>query len=469
MVGSEAAPFCKTGGLADVLGALPPALAALGHEVAVVLPYYRDLKAAGNARLVLENLPLLIGPGRYTASIFQVDRENVRFYLVACNELFDRPFLYGPPGGEYWDNHTRFAGLCHAALGVARYLFRPQIFHCHDWQTGLLPVYLHQFYANDPTFFGTKVVFTIHNLGYQGRFTRDRLYWLGLPDWLLRDDLLEFYGDINLLKGGLVYSDWITTVSPTYAREIQTPEQGFRLDGLLRARASTLTGILNGIDDTVWNPETDRHIAANYSAADLSGKAACKADLLQVMGLPGDRPEVPVIGIVSRLASQKGFDLIAQVAYDLVHWDIRMVILGSGEQQYEGLFRALAQSRPDKFAVRIAYDDALAHKIEAGADMFLMPSHYEPCGLNQMYSLRYGTPPVAHATGGLDDTIEASTGFKFRPYSADAMLGALREALTAYWVDPDRWTAMMREGMGRDFSWKASAAQYSDLYHSLLV
>jgi len=219
----------------------------------------------------------------------------------------------------------------------------------------------------------------------------------------------------------------------------------------------------------VWNPETDRHIAANYSAADLAGKAACKADLLQVMGLPGDRPEVPVIGIVSRLASQKGFDLIAQVAYDLVHWDIRMVVLGSGEKQYESLFRALAQSRPDKFAVRIAYDDALAHKIEAGADMFLMPSHYEPCGLNQMYSLRYGTPPVAHATGGLDDTIEASTGFKFRPYSADAMLGALREALTAYWVDPDRWTAMMREGMDRDFSWKVSAAEYSDLYHSLLA
>lgn len=466
MVASEATPFAKTGGLADVLGALPAALVEQGEEVAVVLPYYRSVKVP-DARLVLENQPLWIGPGRYTCSIFEVVRRGVRYYLVACGEFFDRPGIYGDATGEYWDNDTRYAGLCHAALAVARHLFRPHIFHCHDWQTGLLPVYLRQFFSSDPTFFGIRTVFTIHNLGYQGRYPKKNLYWLGLPEWLFRSDLLEFYGEINLLKAGLVYADALTTVSPTYAAEIQTADQGFGLDGLLRSRAGALTGILNGVDYSVWNPETDTAIAANYSAADLSGKQACKLDLLQHAGLPADRTEVPVVGIVSRLASQKGFDLLAQVAYDLVNWDIRMVILGSGESQYESLFRSLAEARPDKFSVRIAYDDKLAHKIEAGSDIFLMPSRYEPCGLNQMYSLRYGTVPIVHATGGLDDTIDPGTGFKFRPYSADAMLGALREALTRYWVDRERWNGMIREGMSRDFSWAASASRYIDLYRSL--
>ncbi len=466
MVASEATPFAKTGGLADVLGALPAALVEQGEEVAVVLPFYRSVQVP-DARLVLEGQPLWIGPGRYTCGIFEVVRRGVRYFLVANSEFFDRSGIYGDAGGEYWDNDTRYAGLCHAALAVARHLFRPHIFHCHDWQTGLLPVYLRQFFSSDPTFFGVRTVFTIHNLGYQGRYPKKNLYWLGLPEWLFRSDLLEYYGEINLLKAGLVYSDALTTVSPTYAAEIQTPEQGFGLDGLLRARSDVLAGILNGVDYSVWNPETDTAIAANYSASDLSGKQTCKLDLLQHAGLPTDRTEVPIIGIVSRLASQKGFDLLAQVAYDLVNWDIRMVILGSGESQYESLFRSLAEARPDKFSVRIAYDDKFAHKIEAGSDIFLMPSRYEPCGLNQMYSLRYGTVPVVHATGGLDDTIEASTGFKFRPYTADAMLGALREALTRYWVDRERWNGMIRDGMSRDYSWAASASRYIDLYRSL--
>lgn len=328
----------------------------------------------------------------------------------------------------------------------------------------MLPVYLKQYFANDPTFTGVKTVFTIHNMGYQGIFSKDRLWWLGLPEWLFREDLLEFYGNINLLKGGIVYADYVTTVSPTYAREIQTPEHGFGLDGLLRARSGHLRGILNGVDYHDWNPERDHYIAANYSASDLRGKEQCKMELLGTMGLPADRPEVPVIGIVSRLAAQKGFDLIAPVAYDLVNWDIKVAVLGSGEQQYERLFRALADARPDKFGVYIGFNNRLAHKIEAGADMFLMPSHYEPCGLNQMYSLRYGTLPIVHATGGLDDTIDESTGFKFRSYSSDAMLGALREALTVYAVDRGRWKKMQVEAMGRDYSWESSAAAYSDLY-----
>ncbi|MBI3683944.1 MAG: glycogen synthase GlgA [Acidobacteria bacterium] len=467
MVASEATPFAKTGGLADVMGSLPPALAGQGMDVAVVLPKYRGAPMEG-ARKVLDHLLLAVGPGRYTADIYQVERNGVRYLLVDCAPFFDRDGIYGYDGGDHHDNYSRFAALCHAALGIARHLFRPDVLHCHDWQAALTPVYLKQFFSNDPNFLGVKTVLTIHNLGYQGRFSKDKLWWLGLPEWLFRPDLLEFHGGINLLKASIVYSDYITTVSPTYAHEIQTPEQGFGLDGLLRARSGFLKGILNGVDYEQWNPETDGHIAAHYSAAELSGKRECKLDLLREFSLPLERPETPVIGIVSRMAAQKGFDLIAAVAYELIHWDIRMVVLGAGDPQYENLFRTLADAQPDKFAVRIGYDDRLAHKIEAGADMFLMPSHYEPCGLNQMYSLRYGTAPIVHATGGLDDTIDFSTGFKFRPYSGDAMLGALREALTVYWVDKAHWEAMMREGMRRDYSWRASAAAYVHLYRSLV-
>lgn len=466
MVASEATPYCKTGGLADVLGSLPPALAALGEEVAVVIPRYRSVKLDG-AKKVWTDLPLWIGPGRYAADIWVVERSGVNYYFVDAPVFFDRDGIYGVNGKDYWDNDSRFAALCHAALGVARHLFRPDIIHCHDWQTGLLPVYMKNFFGADPSFMGVKCIFTIHNLGYQGTFGKERLWWLGLPEFLFREDLLEAYGRVNLLKGGLVYCDEITTVSPTYAEEIQTPEQGFGLDGLLRARRASMVGILNGVDYAEWNPETDPKIAAHYSASNFAGKQECKMDLLQSVGLPLDRPEVPVIGIVSRMATQKGFDLIAQIAFDLIHWDIRMVVLGSGEAQYENLFRALAHARPDKFAVRIAYDDALAHKIEAGSDMFLMPSHYEPCGLNQMYSLRYGTLPIVHATGGLDDTIDGNTGFKFKPYSAEAMLNALRDALTTYWTHPERWLAMIGEAMSRDYSWGASASAYRHLYRKL--
>lgn len=466
MVTPEAAPFVKTGGLADVLGSLPPALAAAGEQVAVVLPRYRSVSIEG-ARKILDPMPLWIGPYRYSATLWMIERAGVAYYLVDSPDFYDRDGIYAGPWGDHWDNDTRFAALCHAGLAVARRIFRPDIIHCHDWQTGLLPVYLNQYYHSDPTFQDVKTVFTIHNMGYQGSFGRERLAWLGLPDAMFRPDLMEFYGRINLLKAGIVFSDYITTVSPKYAREIQTAEQGFGLDGLMRARSGFLEGILNGVDYSVWNPETDPNIAANYTAADLSAKLQCKLDLLRVFGLADDRPEVPVVGIVSRLAGQKGFDLIAQVADDLVHWDIRIVVLGTGEAKYEEMFRRLAASRPDRFAIHVGFDPKLAHKVEAGSDIFLMPSHYEPCGLNQMYSLRYGTVPVVHATGGLDDTIDADTGFKFSPYSADAMLGALRAALTVYWVDRERWLRMMRTGMSRDFSWETAAVAYSDLSHRL--
>ncbi len=466
MVTSEAAPFIKTGGLADVLGALPPALAARGDQVAVVLPRHRAISLEG-ARKVFDSLQLWIGPYQYTAAIWRIDRLGVPFFFIDCPQFFDRDGIYAGPWGDHWDNDTRFAALCHGALGVARHLFRPDIIHCHDWQCGLLPVYLKHYFHTDPTFRGVRAVFTIHNMGYHGSFSRDRLPWLGLPDSFYRPDLLEFYGKINFLKAGIVFSDFITTVSPTYAAEIQTPEHGFGLDGLMRARSASLRGILNGVDYSIWSPDNDPHIAAPYSARDLSGKALCKQDLLAEFGLPQDRPDVPVIGIVSRFATQKGFDLISQIAHDLVNWDIRIVALGSGERQYEELFRALAAARPDKFAVKIAFSEKLAHKVEAGSDIFLMPSHYEPCGLNQMYSLRYGTIPIVHATGGLEDAIDPATGFKFRPYSPYAMLDALRAALTLYATGKPAWQAMIETGMGRDFSWNHAAADYAALYRQL--
>lgn len=465
MVASEAAPFAKTGGLADVLGSLPAALAARGEEVVVVLPRYRKISLA-HARKVYERMELWVGPGRYQADIWLTYEKGVPFLLVDIPALYDRDGIYGEWNKEYWDNHTRYAALCHAGLAVARSIFRPDIIHCHDWQTGLLPVFLRQFYRYDPTFYNVKVVFTIHNLGYQGEFGRDSLFWLGLPDSFFHMDALEAYGKVNLLKGGLVFSDHLTTVSRAYAREIQTPEYGFGLDGLLRARAGQLTGILNGVDYHEWNPAADPHIAAHYTADDLSGKWACKRDLLEAFGLPTDRMEVPVIGIVSRLAKQKGFDLIQAAAAELQQFDIRMVVLGTGEREYEEMFQHLAWVRPDKFACRIAYDNRLAHKIEAGADMFLMPSRYEPCGLNQIYSLRYGTVPVVRATGGLDDTIDESTGFKFHDYHPGALLWALRQALDAYY-DAPRWDALRKAGMRKDYSWEASAAEYASLYRQL--
>jgi starch synthase len=307
---------------------------------------------------------------------------------------------------------------------------------------------------------------TIHNLGYQGIFRREAIDEIGMSRELFRSDLLEFWDRINFLKGGIVYADAISTVSPTYAREIQTYEHGFGLDGLLRARSADLTGIVNGVDYREWNPETDPWIAANYSASDLSGKKVCKADLLRTFGLPDSDLERPVVGVVSRFVSQKGFDLIESGAEEMMAEGIFFVVLGTGEPHYEEMMRRLHDRYPGRAAVIIAYDNAIAHKLEAGADIFLMPSRYEPCGLNQIYSLRYGTVPVVRATGGLDDTIEESTGFKFRDYHAAALLGSLRAALTAY-REPKKWQSMMRAGMRKDYSWDHSASEYSALYRRM--
>ena len=465
MVSSEAAPYAKTGGLADVVGAVPAALQELGDEVAVVLPRYAsiDLKAA---RRVWDNLRIHLGLASFDVTIYQA-AAPYPVYLIDCPPLFDRKALYGEGGQDYPDNHIRFALFSKTALAVARHLFRTDIFHCHDWQAGLVPAYLRSTFAGDPTFMGCRTVFTIHNLGYQGLFPLTAMPEVSIDATLLAPTGMEYWGKASYLKAGLVFSDALTTVSPTYAREIQTPEMGFGLDGVLRGRADVLTGILNGVDYNEWSPEVDPHIPARYSASDLSGKLTCKRHLLEEFGLPVEEAmKRPLLGIVSRFTSQKGADLIAEAAAGMLAADTYLVALGTGDKEYEDFFRRMQQEYPGRIAARIGFDNALAHRIEAGSDMFLMPSKYEPCGLNQIYSLRYGTPPVVRATGGLDDTIEGGTGFKFKEYSAEALLACVRAAVAAF-DEAAGWRERLKRCMAKDFSWKASAAAYSALYRRL--
>jgi len=464
MVASEALPLAKTGGLADVLGALPAALQAQGDEVAVVIPRYGfiDLK---DLRRVWDSAPVYLGWARYDTSIYLYSGA-FPIYLIDCPRLFDRAGLYGEAGVDYPDNHIRFAVFARAALSVARWLFRADILHCHDWQAGLVPVYLRTTLSTDPTFLGTKTLFTIHNLGYRGLFPPSALVDAAIDTNIYRPEGLEFFGQVSYIKGGIVFADALSTVSPTYAREIQTPELGWGLDGVLRARAPVLHGILNGVDYAEWSPETDPYIPARYSAEDLRGKSVCKQELLAEFGLPSHAVEGPLIGIVSRFAWQKGTDLVAQAAGEIVDLGMYLAALGSGDPEYEDWFRRLATQYPDRFAVRIGFDNPTAHRIEAGADLFLMPSRYEPAGLNQMYSLKYGTVPVVRATGGLNDTIEESTGFKFSEYSGSALVAALRAAAYAF-ADRAAWESRMRRSMQQDFSWGRSAAAYSALYRQL--
>jgi len=472
MAASEGTPFVKTGGLADVMGSLPAALVRGGDEVAVVLPWYRDTKLPSAPAEVFRDLRITLGPAVFVVDIFDTVERGVRWFLVSCPQLFDRAGLYGAGGVDFPDNHIRFGVYSRAVLGVIRYLFRPRILHCHDWQASLAPIFMRQTFSGDPTFFGIRVLFTIHNIGYPGIFPASAMYDLGLSSALFRPGVLEYYGNINLLMGGMYSSDWISTVSPRYATEIQTDEFGFGLQNFLRARSDRISGILNGVDYDTWDPANDRFIVRNYSERDLSGKADCRRALLDRFHLP-DRPEAPVVGIISRLVDQKGFDLVAQVADDLMRENLVLVVLGSGEPAYEQMFRGMAAANPDKAGVYIGYDEALSHAIEAGADMFLMPSRYEPCGLNQMFSLRYGTPPVVRATGGLDNSVVSeppaeATGFKFHEYTGAALLSAVRQAVSAF-ADHSEWQQMMRRGMRQDFSWSASAGEYAALYRKLLI
>ena len=467
---SECVPFSKTGGLADVVGALPRALAALGHQVSVYVPRYRQTKLADPQTVVRSITIPFDDKYRFCSVVTAGNSAGVRFYFVDYPPYFDRDALYGTPAGDYPDNAERFALFSRAVIEATKILGVPHIFHCHDWQSALLPVMLRTLYAEDPAFREVGTVFTIHNMGYQGLFPPDTLPLLMLPWELLTISKMEFFGQVNFLKGALVLSDFVTTVSKKYSQEIQTTEYGFGLEGVLRNRVATVAGILNGVDYDEWSPQTDKFIAAKYSPQDLSGKLQCKKDLLNAFGLTNADTKVPVIGIVSRFAAQKGFDLIAQIIDRLAREEMIMLVLGSGDKLYEEMFQRLNKQFPNKFVAKVAFDNAIAHKIEAGADMFLMPSRYEPCGLNQIYSLKYGTVPIVRATGGLDDTIEPwdartgkGTGFKFSDYTGEALLATIRQALLAY-QDPSSWQILMRNGMSRDFSWGASAREYGKIY-----
>jgi starch synthase len=469
MIGSEALPFSKTGGLADVLGALPLALGKLGHRVTLVTPKYRGVHAHGTTRLI--QMPG--AGGADTRLIEQPLAENVKALLVDRPELYDRESLYGA-GGDYPDNPRRFAFLCRAALEYALQSGESfDILHAHDWQAGLAPVYLRTLYAGEPRLSGMTTIFTIHNLAYQGNFPADWLAPLDLGPEMLSMDALEFWAQISLLKGGIVFSDAITTVSPTYAREIQTKEYGFGFDGVLATRAADLHGILNGIDTDRWDPRRDPYLPEPYDEHTLEKKEAAKRALIDLLcpGTPFERVARPLVGIVSRLVDQKGLDLIADVIPTLSSYG-SVAVLGTGDPRYETLLRALAAARPDRFAVKIGFDESLAHLIEGAADMFLMPSSFEPCGLNQMYSMRYGTVPIVRATGGLDDTVTdyndaagTGTGFKFRPYTSAALIGALERAREAF-GNPSAWRGLQVAGMQQDFSWDRSAREYVKLYES---
>jgi starch synthase len=468
MVASEAAPFAKTGGLADVASSLPLALAKLGHTVDLVVPRYRGISAGERiARLAVPDVD-----GTVDVDIYAVAKGGVRFVFVDHEPYYDREHLYGSNNDDYPDNAARFALLARAALLWGAAAAEPYaVVHAHDWQGGLVPVLLRR-ESPGGALGDAAAIFTIHNLAYQGLFDVSWLVRLGLHADLLTPDALEYWGRISFLKGGILFSRVITTVSPQYAREIQTPEFGFGFDGILRGRSHDLVGILNGIDYDQWDPARDPHVPVPYDASRLEGKDAAKRQLLELMGLPaGDEDGWrPLVGLISRMVDQKGFDLLAALADELPRLDASFVLLGTGERRYEDLWRSLAARHPDRIAVRIGFDEALAHRIEAGADLFLMPSRFEPCGLNQMYSLRYGTVPVVRATGGLADTVRdvnpatgKGTGFTFSDPTPAALLGALRRALATY-RDRPLWRRIQLAGMRQDCSWDASARQYAGVY-----
>ena len=472
---SEIAPFAKTGGLADVTGALPRALRRIGVEADCVLPLYRSV-SRGGFHLKQAGTPVRVplGHREETGTIEEADAgDGVRAFLVRNDRYFDREFFYGNRDGDYEDNCERFTFFCRAVMEwLVRTGRKYDILHCNDWQTALIPTYVKTLYADEDAVRDAATIFTVHNLGYQGLFWNHDLPVTGLGWELFTPQGLEFYGKLNLMKAGLVYADILSTVSPTYSREIQTPEYGHGLEGVLYERREDLYGIINGIDDD-WNPATDPMIAARFGKDDLSGKKACRADLLAEFGWTGP-VEDAVVGMVGRLTAQKGLDLLAEVGEWLASQPVRVVILGSGERAYEEAITELGRKHPERISVRLAYDNRLAHKVEAGSDIYLMPSRYEPCGLNQIYSLRYGTVPIVRRTGGLADTVidadrdpVEGTGFTFAGYDAAGLKDALSRALAAY-TDRHRWEGIVRRGMEKDFSWNPSAREYVTLYGKAL-
>lgn len=481
---SEATPFAKTGGLADVCGALPAELKRLGADIAVIMPAYRQVFAANHdiqPTPVQFDIPIggKIVEGRMLVAT--LPDSSVPVYLVDQPEYFDREGLYGANGRDYDDNAERFIFFSRAVLEAVRGLaFVPNVIHTNDWQCGLIPALLKVEYRHSPDFQDVASLHTIHNMAYQGSFWHWDMLLTGL-DWRYFNwREMEFHGQLNLLKTGLVFADAISTVSPTYAREICESNLGCGMEGLLQHRADSLSGIVNGVDYAIWNPKLDEHIAENYGVANWrTGKPACKAALQEQLGLPV-KPNVPLLGVVGRLASQKGWDLMAEV---MRRWavteDVQWAVLGTGDPTYEDLLRELAQHHPHKISATLGFSDALAHQVEAGADLFLMPSLYEPCGLNQLYSLKYGTVPLVRRTGGLADTVVdtdpisiangQATGFTFSDYDAYALESALYRACRMYREDRTSWETVVENGMKQDWSWAASAKRYLELYERIVA
>jgi starch synthase len=470
LAATEVVPYAKTGGLADVAGALPKALARLGHKVRIVMPRYNVEKIMSRGQRLPGDIAVPFNFGVRPTAVYLDDSGKVPVYFIDAAEYYSRNKLYGEG-----DDAERFAFFSRAVIELAKALGEQfDVFHLNDWMTGLIPAYLKTVYADDPAFRKTSTLFTIHNMAFHGLFDPRELAKFGLPDWLNNTDRgIEFYSAASALKSGLIFSDAISTVSPRYAQEIQTPEFGAKFDGLLRARRNDLFGILNGVDYDEWSPENDQVISAHYSAHDLSGKRECKRDLLRTFGLSEDLDR-PVIGCISRLSDQKGFDLIIDIVWRLLDRGVAFIMLGSGAEVYERAFQTLRNTRPSQVGVYLGLSNDLAHKIEAGADMFMMPSQFEPCGLNQMYSLKYGTPPIVRAVGGLDDTIEnfdrsikRGNGFKFYDYDSERLLEKTYEALMVY-ADRELWRTLMLNGMRADHSWEHSARQYIELYEKLV-
>ena len=474
ILSSEALPFAKTGGLADVIGTLSVALERLGQEVCIIAPAYRSvLQGEFSLRETAIELSVPISDRLMKATVLDSTLDQgVAVHFIRADPYFDREFLYGTVEGDYPDNAERFIFFSRAALEWLRHQ-AVDIVHCHDWQTALVIVYLKTQAARYAETAAAKTVFTIHNLAFQGIFGRHAWHLLNLDSALFTPQLLEFYGNINFLKGALVIADKITTVSPSYAQEMMTAAQGFGLDGLVRQRAADLIGILNGVDYGQWSPWTDPFITCHYGENSLSAKEECKRSLRRTVGLP-DKSDTPVVAMISRLTSQKGFDLVESIFASLMQRDIQFVLLGAGESRYEQFFRGAASRHPDRVGLRFGFDEPLAHQIEAGADIFLMPSLFEPCGLNQMFSLKYGTIPIVRAVGGLKDTVqqcnteaETGTGFVFEPYEAQALLRTIDQSLQVF-HDKKAWAALRRRAMAMDFSWERSAKRYAHLYRQLL-
>ena len=472
-VSSEVAPFSKTGGLGDVASSLPHALAARGHRVRVVTPRYGGIDPRRHG---LEWLPVALDARGERCGLWgkRGAAGTPEFYFLEHDLFYGfRSNPYAEGGVDYADNPSRFAFLARAALDLPRALaFRPAVAHFNDWQSALGPWFLGAEHAADPWLAGTRSVYTIHNLAYQGMFDKAFMDVVGLPWSIFRAvGGVEFHDQLNFMKAGLTFADALTTVSPNYAREILTVEGGYGLDTVLRSRTGDLFGILNGIDEREWDPAHDPHLPARYSRGDLRGKARVKAAVQAELGLPV-KPHIPLVGLIGRLADQKGVDLVAAATPALLRADAQFALLGSGQREFEGFFDWVGRQHRDRFAVRIGFDEGLAHRIEAGADAFLMPSRFEQCGLNQMYSLRYGTPPVARAVGGLVDTVEdydgwkRGTGFLFGPLDPAALVVATRRALDV-WRDVRAWRGIQERGMAIDFSWGKSAERYEALYRGL--